>query len=69
VLVGLLSHDPEEGIDNIGFSATVGSNDTGDSMIEMDDCFIFERFETLNLKPLHSHGYHFPQIDYFERTR
>ena len=42
VFVGLLAHDPEEGVDDVRLAAAVRSDNTGDSMIEMDYGLVLE---------------------------
>ena len=44
----MFTDDPSDGIDDIGFSATVGAYDTGNLVIEVDDGFIGKAFESFN---------------------
>jgi hypothetical protein len=55
MLVGLLPHHPEKGIHDIGFAATVGPYNSGNIVVKVDDCFIFEGLKALNLKSFYAH--------------
>ena len=45
-----LTHHPDQGVDDIRLSATVGTDDTRDALIEMDDRAVFKRFKTDELE-------------------
>ena len=47
----LLSEYPSHCISNIGFSASVGSYDTGDRMLKRNNGFVGKRFESLHFDP------------------
>ena len=55
VLVGLLAHDPEESVDDVGFAAAIGTDDPGDAMVEVDDGLVFKGLKSLDLEPFNAH--------------
>lgn len=55
VLIGLFAHDPEECVHDIGFSASIRSDDPRDPMVEVNDSFVLKGLKALNLKPFDSH--------------
>jgi hypothetical protein len=38
----LFAHDPEKSVNNVGFAAAVWAYDSGDSVVKVDNCFVFE---------------------------
>ena len=56
MLVALFAHHPEEGIDNIGLSASIGADNPGDPLVEVDDGFILKRLESLDFETLNAHA-------------
>jgi hypothetical protein len=55
VFIGLFTHNPEEGIHYIRFTATIGSNDTRDAMVEVNNRFVLEGFKALNFQSFDAH--------------
>ena len=56
MFVGLLAHYPKKRVYNIGFTATVWTDNTSDGMIKMNDGFVLEGFKTLYFQPLNAHS-------------
>ena len=49
-LGALLTHDPADGVGNIGFTGAVGANDGGDILAKVQHRFIRERLKALDLQ-------------------
>ena len=45
----LLTNNPADTIHNIGFTTTIGPNDPGNIIIEIDNRFVRKAFEALDL--------------------
>ena len=49
-LGGLLTHNPQNGVGNIGFAGTVGADDGGNVIAKADQCLIREGLKALNFQ-------------------
>ena len=49
MLGGLLTHDPEKCVYDVGFSTAVGAHDPGDTVVELDGRAVFERLKALDV--------------------
>ncbi len=49
---GLLAEHPSDRVEQIGFAATVRTDDRGDAFVEIENGFIGERFEAEQLERL-----------------
>ena len=49
-LAALLTHDPADGVGNIGLARAVGAHDGGDILAEVQDRLIREGLESLDLQ-------------------
>jgi hypothetical protein len=44
----LFTNHPPNAVDDVAFAATIWANDSGDALIETDNCFIGKTFKTLD---------------------
>ena len=52
----LLTHDPENGVGNIGFTGAVGADDGGNVIAKADQCFIRKGLEALQFQTFKIHN-------------
>ena len=52
----LLAEHPADGVENVGFSATVGADDRGHALVEIENGFVGKGFEAEELEGLEMHA-------------